>query len=302
MKYLIVISALVVVLVGGGVFFGMRVTDLTAKVNELQVNHATLQTSYYNLQSGYNTLDANYNTTINNYNELNDTYITLQGSYDTLNRVNQDLTVKIEELETSQETLQKQYDELDREVFSLRTENGALERDVAYLQEIVDEYESVPNSYYSTNMFKDHENTFAELDGFLTSEFKLPRDYELHVFDCSESAAYLEWALENAGFWAEIVVGPDPSGEDGDHAWVIAYTSDYKVAIEATALTTKDRYAWLSWGRTPGVIYGEDNLIDYWENYYEGYDVSLKNIYMAIKEFGYSGLEWNWWEGAYGFE
>jgi len=146
-------------------------------------------------------------------------------------------------------------------------------------------------------MFRHHENTWGELQKFLTSEFKLPREYELNVFDCSESSAYLEWALENAGFWAEIVVGPDPSGEGGmDHAWVIAYTKDYKVAIEATALTTRDRYIWLSWDRTPGVIYGNDNLIDYWENYYEKYDKRLKNIYIAIRESGYSRMEWNWWE------
>ena len=71
----------------------------------------------------------------------------------------------------------------------------------------------MPHSYYSTDTFKHHENTWNDLDRFLTSEFKLPRDYELHVFDCSESSAYLEWALENAGFTAEIVVGPSPSGE-----------------------------------------------------------------------------------------
>ena len=302
MKYLIIISVLAVVLVGGGVFLGMRVTSLSVQVSDLKLNYATLQGSYNNLQAGYNTLDIDYRTTLNNYNQLNDNYLTLQGSYDSLNRVNQSLTVRIGELETSYEILEKEYDNLNREVSLLRSENRELERDNDYLQGLVDEYESVPNSYYSTGTFKHYENTFEELGRFLASDFKLPRDYELNVFDCSESAAYLEWALENAGFWAEIVVGPDPSGEAGiDHAWVIAYTSDYKVAIEATALTTKDRYASLSWGRAPGVIYGEDNLIDYWENYYENYDKTFKNIYAAIRQFG-TGQEWNWWEGSFGFE
>ena len=94
---------------------------------------------------------------------------------------------------------------------------------------------------------------------------------------------------------ADIVVGPNPSGEPGYHAWVIVHTTDYQVAVEATALTGRGRYVWLSWGRVPGVIYSEDKLIDGWRNYYERYDMSFKNIYMAIRQSG-TGDEWNWWD------
>lgn len=300
MKYLV--NIMVFILVAGGVFFGRMMVDMSQEINDLETRYTTLQVSYNNLQSGYNTLDANYRTTLSNYNKLDANYNMLQLNFSSLQSDFQSLTSKYDTLESEYKSLESEHNELKSEVSSLRFENNQLELENSDLQRLINEYERVPHSYYSTDTFKYHENTLKELSKFLTSEFKLPRDYELNVFDCSESSAYLEWALENAGFMAEIIVGPDPSGEAGlDHAWVIVRTSDYQVAIEATALTTRDRYAWLSWGRIPGVIYGEDNLIDGWENYYEGYDESFKNIYMAIRQFG-TGQEWNWWEGVFGFE
>lgn len=309
MKYLVIISVLAVILVGSGVFFGLRVVDLSSQVSELKLNYTTLQTSHNNLQSGYNTLYADYRTTLQNYNLLDVNYNSLQSNFSSLQTDFQSLRDDYNSLEADYESLKADYEslesahnELKSEVSTLRFENTQLKRENSDLQRLIDEYEKVPHSYYSTDTFKHHENTWEELSRFLTSEFKLPRDYELNVFDCSESSAYLEWALENAGFNAELIVGTDPSGDtSGDHAWVIVHTTDYRVAIEATALTTKDRYAWLSWGRVPGVIYGEDTLIDEWENYYEGYDKSFKNIYIAIRQFG-TGQEWNWWEGFFGFE
>jgi len=154
----------------------------------------------------------------------------------------------------------------------------------------------VPHSYYPTDTFKPQRNTWERLTRFL-SEFRLPAYYELDVFDCSESAAYVEWALENAGFMADIVIGPDPSDDVGYHAWIIVETIDYQVAIEATALSGRGRYVWYSWGRVPGIIYSEDTLIDGWENYYEGYDERFENIYMAIRQYG-NGQQWDWWEAS----
>jgi len=301
MKYLVI--AMAMILVGGGVFFGLILVGMAEEIYNLQNSYATLQASYNNLQSGYNTLDANYRTTLSNYNQLDANYNMLQSNFSSLQSDFRSLTSKYDTLESEYKSLESEHNELKSEVSSLRFENNQLGLENSDLQRLIDEYEKVPHSYYSTDIFRHHKNTWQELSKFLTSEFKLPRDYELNVFDCSESSAYLEWALENAGFVAEIIVGPNPSGEAGlDHAWVIVYTTDpYRVPIEATALTTKDRYAWLSWGRVPGVIYEEDTLIDEWENYYKGYNKSFKNIYMAIRQFG-TGREWNWWEGAFGFE
>jgi len=96
----------------------------------------------------------------------------------------------------------------------------------------------VPEGYYSTNFFPNYNGTFSDLKEFLYRDFKLPRGYQEGVFDCSESAAYLEWALEDAGFDAYIATGPapwDPSA--GYHAWILVKTREYRVAIEPTALT-----------------------------------------------------------------
>ena len=305
------ITVLAVILTGGGVFLGMRVADLTARVNEISLHYATLQESNSNLQSSYNAMDANYRTTLSNYDLLDANYKALESSINSLNADFESLGVDYTSLESDYaaldsdyDSLESRYDVLSGEVSALKTENRELAREKEDMQDLLDEYENVPNSYYSTNMFKSYSNTYDNLTRFLTSEFELPRDYELEVFDCSESAAYLEWALETAGFDAEIVVGPSPDvSTDGYHAWVMAYTIDnYEVAIDVTGLTPALRNAYLSWGRAPGVIYGEDNLIPYWEDYYEVYDDKFKNIYEALRDYVPSKLQWNWWVGAFGFE
>jgi hypothetical protein len=126
------------------------------------------------------------------------------------------------------------------------------------------------------------------------NEFELPTGYVLNIFDCSESAAYLEWALENAGFDADIVTGKTPWNDDGYHAWVIVHNTDMTAAVEATVLT----------GGYPRKLSGNDGIVRAGDpgadNYYRRYDNSFKNIYLAVKGYG-SINEWNWWEGYWGF-
>ncbi|MCH8865145.1 MAG: hypothetical protein IIB13_07290 [Chloroflexi bacterium] len=309
MKIWIIITVLAVILTGGGVFLGMRVADLTTRVNELNLNYATLQESNNNLQSSYNAMDANYRTTLSNYDLLDANYKALESNLNSLNADFQSLATDYDTLELDYEVLEfdyksldNEYDKLSGEVSALKTESRKLEREKEDLQDLLNEYEKVPHGYYSNNIFKTYSNTYSDLGQFLNSEFKLPSSYELNVFDCSESAAYMEWALENAGFNAEIVVGPNPQDPAGVyHAWVIVYTTDnYKVAVEATNFN-RDRNAYRSWGRIPGVVYSEDTLIKGSEAYYDGYDDSFGNIYEAIRDFG-TNPEWNWWVGAFGFE
>jgi len=302
MKYSIVIMSLIVILVGGGVFGGLRLFDMSRQIDELNANYATLQTNYNNLQYGYNQLDMVYQELTNNYNLLDANHKALQSNYNSLDTDFQSLSADYDALTSDYDALESKHDKLSGEVSSLKAENKKLEAENRDLQELLSEYENVPHSYYSTNVFKQYSNTWSDLSRFLTSEFRLPGDYEENVFDCSETSAYLEWALENAGFDAKIVVGPFPQDSTGaSHAWVIVNTTDYKVAVEATGLTSKQRSAYLSWGRVPGVVYGDDTLISGWENYYEGYDDTFRNIYIAIRDFGRL-QEWNWWEGFWGFK
>jgi len=302
MKLWIVITVLIAALVGGGVFFGLRLFDMTERIHRLEQSNNTLQTSYNELQSSYDSLMLDYQLSLNNYNLLNANYNGLQSNYNLLNTDFQSLSADYDGLEADYDALESKHDKLSGEVSSLKAANKQLEAENRDFQELLSEYENVPHSYYSTNVFKQYSNTWNDLSRFLTSEFRLPSDYEENVFDCSETSAYLEWALENAGFDAKIVVGPSPQDPTGDyHAWVIVNTTDYRVAVEATGLTSKQRSAYLSWGRVPGVVYGDDTLIDSWENYYEGYDDTFRNIYIAIRDFGRL-QEWNWWVGAFGFE
>jgi len=300
MKYLIIIMALV--LVGGGVFFGLTIVDMSEEIYDLKTSYATLQASYNNLQTGYNTLDANYRTTLNNYNQLDANYNMLQSNFSSLQSDFQSLTSKYDTLESEYKSLEDERDTLKGEVTSLSAENSKLQFENRDLQRLLNEYESVPHSYYSSGGFSHHSNTFDELCYFLTFEFALPRGYEENIFDCSESSAYLEWALENAGFDAEIAFGRTPwDSTSGYHAWVMAYPTGYNVAIEATALTGEYNWVTLFAGRIPGIVYGDDPLIPGWENYYHGYDNKFRNIYLAIRNWD-SGVEWNWWEGFFGFE
>jgi len=199
---------------------------------------------------------------------------------------------------------QTMIDELQGEKFRLQSSYNRLEDENEDLRRLLDQYEKVPHNYYSSGTPL-YANTYSNLCHFLESEVVLPRGYELGTFDCSEASAYLEWALENAGFDAYIVVGLTPLDPSSGkyHAWVIAYTEDHKLALDAMAFVGGTGGWWyrgiprFSSG-VSGVILRNDPG---WENFYNGYDYSYENIYECIRS--YKGVEeWNWWEGYWGFE
>ncbi len=280
MKQWIATIVLATLLAGGGVFSGIKITDMTRQLNELQLSYTSLESNYNSLQSNYNSLESNYAV-------LQSKYTTLESNYNSL--------------ESDYKSLRSDYDILQGRMSALQSSYNRLEAEKSELQRLLDQYEKVPHDYYSSGVFSQHSNTYEELAQFLTFEFVSPRGYKLNVFDCSESAAYLEWALEIAGFDAKIALGPTPSNPgSGYHAWVIAYPEGYRVAIEATALTGEYYLLYLFAGRIPGIVYSDDSLIPGWNNYYNGYDTLLKNIYEAIRNRG-TTEEWNWWEGYWGF-
>ncbi|MDH5365071.1 MAG: hypothetical protein OEW82_07970 [Dehalococcoidia bacterium] len=239
---------LIALLVGGGIFWGIKIAELSNRLDEFESYSATLQSNYDRLQGSMTELQAEYDR--------------LKGEYD-----------------------------------KLKVEN---ERQRVLLQE----YEKLPEDYYSIRAFPNRPNTYSELCRFLQLEAVLPRDCEPGVFDCGESSAYLEWALENAGFDAYIAVGripwyPEPRA--GYHVWVIVYTNDeYEVAIESMALTGEYKASQLSTLTAPGIIAWNDPLVFGWRNYYEGYNHLFENIYQAIRYAG-TAQEWNWWLGYWGF-
>lgn len=227
------------------------------------------------MRSQLDRLESNYAQLQTSYNSLHSTYRTLHDNY--------------ESLEEDYEMLQQSFTELQVSYNQLNVEN-------ANLRTLLQQYEQIPHDYYYSTAFGYHSNTYAELCDFLDHEFGSTRSYEPNVFDCSESSAYLEWALENAGFDTQIAVGPTPWDQNsGYHAWVIVNTKEHRVAIEATALTGWDKFFSIFLFRTAGIVYSDDWLVPGSQNYYDGYDRLYNNIYDAVRH-DRSIDEWNWWE------
>ena len=203
-------------------------------------------------------------------------------------------------LQAEHSSLQTEYNHLNSDYYELKSSYDQLKSDYEALDALYQALLEVPHAYYPT-WVPYRPNTQSELQDFLTYEFTLPTGYMTGVFDCSESAAYLEWALERAGFDAEIVVGPAPWDPSlGYHAWVIAHTDDpYRVAIEPTALTggLVSKLAYLFTGRAPGVVYKGD---EYASGYYDEWEYKFKNVYCAVEHYR-GAEEWNWWAGYWGF-
>jgi len=149
----------------------------------------------------------------------------------------------------------------------------------------VDE-KGIPVGYYKASGFLSG-GTYAELATVLDKvKSRLSHRYTQNVFDCSESSAYVEWALEQAGYDARIVVGPSPDNAFQHHAWVIVYTRDnHTIALEATYITSP----YLSNG--PAIIPLDH---PHAEIYYHGYERMFNDIYAAARR-SRSVEEWDWW-------
>lgn len=149
---------------------------------------------------------------------------------------------------------------------------------------------SVPKNYYGVADFGYHEKTTKGLQDFLNHFIQEEViHYKTDVFDCSESAAFVEWLLENAGFKADIVIGLTPwDPKIGYHAWVIAYVEEVDpggmlllekaIPIEATRFTQ---------GKGTGIV--ED------QNYFK-FETKYEDIYKAMRSLAGIKGEFNWWK------
>jgi len=278
----IITIILIASLAGGGVYSGIKISSMTEQINELTVSHATLQSEHDSIQSEFNSLSSEFNLLSNDYDNLQSDYNSLQADYNSLES-------DYDALHDAYYILQGGKSELEAGYWALEAENESL-------RQLLNQYEKVPHNYYSTRTFPYHQNTIDDLHMFLGSEFKLPTNYKLEIFDCSESASYVEWALENSGFDADIATGPIPWNPDsGYHAWVLVrFSNDTMIAIEPTELTGGMFSIYL------GIVGWEDPYNSSWRNYYENYDSLYDNIYVAIRDWG-TIEQWNWWEGYWGF-
>jgi hypothetical protein len=204
---------------------------------------------------------------------------------------------------------------LELDLKLVKDDNKVLQSQIDEAIQIIAQYDSkyndllkqdatsrIPRGYYNNSASAN--NSYEDLKDFLNYNFYLPKGYKLGVFDCSESAAYLEWVLQNNGFDAKIVIGPTPWAESGYHAWVFVYTEQDVVAIEPTVLTGGverlfDSISNIINNSARGVVYYNQN--DTAKNYYEVYTEVFGDISEAVK-YSKSTEEWNWWEGSWGFE
>ena len=175
----------------------------------------------------------------------------LEKTIDELKRENENLIVQLHDLKIENENLREQ-------VMELRVK-------VSQLEDRLKLYEQVPHGYYSTNFFLEYRNTVEDLKTFL-SKLKLPHKYERGVFDCSEISAYVEWALEDAGFDAYIVLAED-------HAWNMVKVAGATYYVD---MSSGKPYIFKSDKRYPKIV------------------KIFKNIYEAV-EYYHSVKEWDWW-------
>jgi len=254
--------------------------NLNGEVNRLNTDYSSMSSKYYSEKDRSNVLQNELNGLNNKYNTLQSNYNSLKSGYD---------------------ILQSKYDNLQGQSFTIKSNYQNLESENKRITSLLNQYEKVPSGYYSSNSFKKHDNTNIELRKFLSTEFKLPTNYQLDVFDCSEMSSYLQWALTNAGFNANIVSGKTPwSPDTGYHAWVIVKFNDgVEQAIESTAITDNSLL---------NILAGNFAIVTSthpgYSNYYYGYNERYESIYFAIKHnSNYQGIsnQWNWWEGYWGF-
>jgi len=128
--------------------------------------------------------------------------------------------------------------------------------------------------YYSPAVI--HRESLDELKGYLELFDWVRQLYSEGYFDCSETAAYMEWSLENAGFHTVVMCGDSPSG-GGKHAWLLVETDENRyMPVEATV---------------PCIVWWEDKHFD---DYFHG-DYQFQDITEAIAA-GYSEFDWwmNW--------
>lgn len=128
---------------------------------------------------------------------------------------------------------------------------------------------SVPDDYYNQGCVIPHG---MDVDTWLTG-LEWPYPLEDHVWDCSKTSAYTEWAMENCGYEAEIVlIDLGPFG----HAFVMIEIDGKWKAYEATARE------WLPelMGQWPRLVFG---------------DIRQLRRFGPHDTLGF-GREWVWWQ------
>lgn len=140
----------------------------------------------------------------------------------------------------------------------------------------------IPENYYTVGILPPMHSTL-DLD-FLSflSEIEYPHEYEADIFDCSESAAFLECYLENLGYDAVIMVGSNSSENQKQvHAWVeVRNLTSFKSGRNLTTMQL-DRLIDHPVFSLPRLYYTEDQTC-------------YEDVFAAC-EACWSCDQWDWW-------
>ena len=151
-----------------------------------------------------------------------------------------------------------------------------------YYVDVPKKVSGIPKNYYHAEV-PDCANDTLELDHLL-SNIKYPCAFEPDIFDCSETAAFLECYLENLGYDTVIMTGARFSeGEKAYHAWVEVRNLTLNQSGNPVAMHI-NRHEDTTYFALMSFHYQEDQT-------------SYENIYEACESrWGFN--EWDWWNAT----
>lgn len=147
---------------------------------------------------------------------------------------------------------------------------GSMVASVALTPAISSGFETylIPRGYYGSTCQRPAHLTFYDWMATLP----MP-PYELHAFDCSQMAMYVEWLSENCGHRATI---SGAFGGSHGHLWVMIEIGGMPFAYEP--------------GNPPG-----DRWVLREDDWYYSPDTEWEGIYDSPLEYDLFGMEYAWW-------
>jgi len=177
----------------------------------------------------------------------------------------------IHQLQRELRQLREENSKLKEQISKLRSNIESLKQQIDTLKYEIHLFEKVPKNYYD-HFFPKYPNTYEGLLDFL-HHLVCPKPAFKR---CTFVAAFTEWALENAGFNASIVVS----------AW---YENGHPVgshAFDMVVIGKKKYYVDLAATRTP-ILYTKLK-----DKYHKHICDVYRNIYQAIDGLWYKCLDW----------
>jgi len=113
MRQWITTIVLGLLLVGGGVFCGTKIVDMTGQLNELELSYTILESDYNSLESNHKSLELDYAVLQSKHTALESNYGSLEISYESLHSDYDLLQGKMAELQSAYGKLEAENENLE---------------------------------------------------------------------------------------------------------------------------------------------------------------------------------------------